>query len=216
MVMSENCQDNNQKYNKEQESTEEKPAHKAKESDTANTQRRYNPKKQKSLLASTIEMAVVIGVAFCIALLIQAFLIKPFTVRQVSMQPTLIEGDRMLINRLVYHFRDPRPGDIIVFKSPLSKKEDLVKRVVAVEGDRVSVYGGAFYLNGEKQVEPYINEQNFNGEYEETIIKPGKVFVLGDNRNKSGDSRSFGPIERDSIIGTAFFIYWPFKHWGGI
>lgn len=180
------------------------------------TNGREKTAKKRSALYSVLEIVGIVVAAFVIAMLVQAFLFKPFTVHQVSMQPTLIEGDRILINRLIYHFRDPKSGDVIVFHSPVTKEEDLVKRVVAVAGDSVAVHDGALYVNGEKRDEPYLKEQDFGGVFPETIIPAGQVFAMGDNRNNSGDSRLFGPVDKDSIIGEAFVIYWPIGHWGGV
>jgi signal peptidase I len=144
---------------------------------------------------------------------VQAFIIKPFTIHQVSMRPTLEEGDRVLISRLTYHFRDPARGDVIVFHSPMDSTEDLVKRIVAIPGDRVAVTEGKLYVNGEAQTEPYLLEQRTNDGLLEMEIPDGYVFVLGDNRNNSTDSRVFGAIPRDFIIGSALVVYWPFGHW---
>jgi signal peptidase I len=163
-----------------------------------------------------IEIVVIVAAAFAIALLVQWLLIKPFTIHQISMEPTLMEGDRILINRLTYHFRDPKAGDVIVFDSPINEDEDLVKRVVAVEGNTVAVHDGSLYVDGVAQDEPYLLEQDFRGEVPETTVPPGSVFVMGDNRNNSGDSRIFGPVAIGSIIGKAFVIYWPIGHWAGI
>jgi signal peptidase I len=179
-------------------------------------QARGAAKKKRSAWGMVIEVVVIVAAAFAIALLVQWLLIKPFTIHQISMQPTLMEGDRILINRLTYHFRDPQAGDVVVFDSPLNNDEDLVKRVVAVEGDTVAIRDGSLYVNGVAQEEPYLLEQDFQGEESETVIPAGQVFVLGDNRNNSGDSRIFGPIPRDSLIGSAFVIYWPIRHWGGL
>jgi signal peptidase I len=173
-------------------------------------------KKKRSTVGMVVEVVVIVAAAFAIALLVQWLLIKPFTIHQVSMQPTLMEGDRILINRLTYHFRDPQAGDVVVFNSPLNKDEDLVKRVVAVEGDRVAIRDGSLYVNDVAQEEPYLLEQDFRGEVSEMLVPAEQVFVLGDNRNNSGDSRIFGPIPRDSIIGSGFVIYWPIRHWGGL
>ena len=173
-------------------------------------------KKRRGALGMVIEVVVIVAAAFAIALLVQWLLVKPFTIHQVSMQPTLMEGDRILINRLTYHFRDPRSGDVVVFDSPINESEDLVKRVVAVEGDEVAIQDGSLFVNGVAQEEPYLLEQDFQGEEGETVVPAGHLFVLGDNRNNSGDSRIFGPIPADSIIGTGFVIYWPIGHWGGI
>ncbi len=172
--------------------------------------------KRSGLLRTVVEIVVIVVAALAIALLVQAFIVKPFTIHQVSMQPTLEEGDRILLNRLSYHFREPARGDIIVFHSPMHDDEDLVKRIVAVAGDRISVSDGELYVNGVAQDEPYLLEQDFEGVYPETEVPDGMVFVMGDNRNNSGDSRLFGPISKDLIIGCAFCVYWPIGHWRGL
>jgi signal peptidase I len=172
--------------------------------------------KKSSITRTLIEVVVIIAAAFAIALLVQAFIVKPFTIHQISMRPTLEEGDRILLNRLSYHFREPARGDIIVFHSPITEGEDLVKRIVAVADDRVSISGGKLSVNGVAQNEPYLLEPGFEGDLAETVIPAGEVFVMGDNRNNSGDSRMFGPISKDIIIGCAFCVYWPIGHWKGL
>jgi signal peptidase I len=172
------------------------------------------PKEKKSSIPGTIlEIVVIVTAAFVIALLVQAFLVKPFTIHQVSMRPTLEEGDRILLSRLSYKFGSPGRGDVVVFHSPINADEDLVKRIVAVENDRVAVHDGKLYVNGVAQTEPYLLEQDFGGDMAETTVPAGHVFVMGDNRNNSGDSRLFGPIPTNSIIGKAFCVYWPISHW---
>jgi len=172
--------------------------------------------KKSGALRAVAEVVVIVAAAFVVAMLVQAFIVKPFTIHQVSMQPTLLEGDRILLNRLSYHFRDPENGDIVVFHSPITEGEDLVKRVVAVAGDRVEIKDGSLFVNGERRVEPYLLEQGFRGELRETLVPEGMVFVMGDNRNNSGDSRYFGPIDKESIIGCAFCVYWPIGRWKGL
>ncbi len=173
-------------------------------------------KKKRSALSMVIEVVVIVVAAFAIAMLVQAFVVKPFTIHQVSMQNTLMEGDRILLNRMSYHFRDPARGDVIVFHSPMTKGEDLVKRVIGVPGDRLEIKGGILYLNGVAQDEPYLKEKLMRDDMAETIVPQGTVFVMGDNRNNSGDSRFFGPVPRNQIIGSAFCVYWPFGHWKGL
>jgi signal peptidase I len=170
-------------------------------------------RKKPSITGTIVEIVVIIAAAFAIALLVQAFLMKPFTIHQVSMRPTLEEGDRILLNRLSYRFRAEARGDIVVLHSPINVDEDLVKRIVAIENDRVAISGGKLYVNGVAQDEPYLLEQDFGGEMPEIRVPAGHVFVMGDNRNNSGDSRLFGPIPTKSIIGSAFLVYWPIRHW---
>lgn len=182
---------------------------------------RPEERRKHSTARTVLEIVVIVAAAFAIAMLVQAFIVKPFTIHQVSMRPTLQEGDRILINRLSYHFRDPKRGDIIVFHSPVTEGEDLVKRVVGLPGDRIAVSNGKLYVNGVAQSEPYLLEQNFNGTYPETgdqplVVPDGKLFVMGDNRNNSGDSRFFGPIDRSAVMGCAFVVYWPIGHWKGL
>jgi signal peptidase I len=169
--------------------------------------------RRSSAPRTIIEIVVIIAAAFVIALLVQAFLVKPFTIHQVSMRPTLEEGDRILLNRLAFRFGEPDRGDVIVFHSPINAGEDLVKRIVGVAGDTIEVKGGKLYRNGVAQDEPYILEQQIRDDYAASEVPVGEVFVMGDNRNNSGDSRSFGAIPIKTIIGKAFVVYWPVGHW---
>jgi signal peptidase I len=133
------------------------------------------------------------------------------------MEPTLETGDRVLVNRLSYHFRSPRAGDVIVFTPPDQEGADpFIKRVVAVGGDRVAVHGGNLYVNGVVLVEPYVKEYPILGEFPEITISADCVWVMGDNRNDSSDSRVFGEVPRENIVGVAFAIYWPLRHLGGL
>jgi len=156
-----------------------------------------------------VEVAVIVASALVLALLIQAFVVKPFYIPSSSMEPTLVQGDRVLINRFLYRFQKPQVGDVIVFHPPSAPEADYIKRVVAVEGDTVGVHGGTLYRNGERQGEPFIKEHPIRGETADRQVPSGTVFVMGDNRNSSGDSRSFGPVPLDSILGEAFSTYWP-------
>jgi len=173
-------------------------------------------RKKRTPLGMVIEVVIIVAAAFAIAMLVQAFIVKPFTIHQISMQPTLQERDRILLNRLSYHFRDPDRGDVVVFHSPMVEGEDLVKRVIGVPNDRVAVKDGDLYINGVLQEESYVLEREILDEDQEVLVPEGHVFVMGDNRNNSGDSRFFGPIEIDSIIGCAFCVYWPIGHWRGL
>ena len=170
-------------------------------------------RRRGGLLRTLLEIVIIVAAAFAIAMLVQAFLLKPFTVHQESMEPTLLEGDRILLSRLTYHFREPKVGDVVVFDSPLNESEDLVKRVVGVTGDRVGVKDGDLFVNGVAIPEPYLASQDFAGSLPEQIVPEGHVFVMGDNRDVSGDSRSFGPVSMERIIGEALCTYWPIGRW---
>ena len=164
-----------------------------------------------------VETIIIIAAAFVLAFLVQQFIIKPYTIPSPSMEPTLETGDRVLVNRLSYHFRSPEVGDVVVFRPPGSESaEPFIKRVVAVAGDTVSVHEGSLYVNGVTQVEPYVKEHPIDGELGEVTVNPGCVWVMGDNRNDSSDSRVFGEVPRESIVGVAFAIYWPPGHMGGL
>jgi signal peptidase I len=164
-----------------------------------------------------IELVVILAAAFVLALLVQQFVVKPFAIPSPSMEPTLVEGDRVLVNRLVYHFRSPQRGDVIVFHPPGRPGSDpFIKRVVAVGGDTVAVHDGLLYVNGVPQDEPFIKEHPIVGDFPETTIPQGFVWAMGDNRNNSGDSRVFGPVSVKAIMGEAFAVYWPLNRIRGL
>jgi signal peptidase I len=163
--------------------------------------------KGKGALAEYLVIAIV---AFVLVFgFIRPFVVKSFWIPSESMVPTLEVGDRLFVNRFVYRFNEPARGDIVVFDSPESEDE-LIKRVVAVPGDRVRVANGVLKLNGEFQEEPYVRPQFPDGSvYGPTKVPEGEVFVMGDNRGNSRDSRFIGTIPIESIQGEAFFRFWP-------
>jgi signal peptidase I len=164
-----------------------------------------------------LEVVVIVAAAFLLALLLQLFVVKPFEIPSESMEPTLVMGDRVLVNRMVYHFRSPERGDVIVFDPPgVDSTEPFIKRVVAIAGDTVSVHDGLLWVNGKAQDEPYLKDATIFEDYPEVTIEPGHVWAMGDNRNNSGDSRVFGQVSEDLIIGEAFAVYWPPRHMKGL
>jgi signal peptidase I len=165
----------------------------------------------------TVEVVVIVAAAFVLALLVQQFVVKPFAIPSPSMEPTLVEGDRVLVNRLVYHFRSPERGDVMVFHPPGRPGSDpFIKRIVAVGGDTIAVRDGLLWVNGVAQDEPFIKEHPIVGDFPETMVPVGFVWAMGDNRNNSGDSRVFGPVSVKEIMGEAFAIYWPLNHLSGL
>lgn len=144
--------------------------------------------------------------------------IKPTIVKEHSMEATLYENDYLLINKLAYiSSLDPKHEDIIVFESDIrneenGKKKYLIKRVVGVENDIIDIRDGFVYRNGEKIDEPYIKEQYTDGDITQLIVPKNQVFVMGDNREVSLDSRSeeVGMIDEDRILGKAFIRLYPF------
>lgn len=138
-------------------------------------------------------------------------------VESVSMQETLIEGDFVLVNRLAYQvwgFETGaiKRGDVIVFDPPVDSDEPYVKRVIGLPGDEVVIKDGAVFINGTLVEEPYTEAYLRNGGTWE--VPEGEIFVMGDNRNNSSDSRSWGTVPVENIIGKALFIYWPINQWG--
>jgi signal peptidase I len=134
-----------------------------------------------------------------------------------SMDPTLAEGQRLIVSRLNYLFGDPARGDIIVFNSPRPREPNeppLIKRVIGVPGDRIEIIDRQVYVNGGPVAEPYINgpcQRCRDGSWE---LGADEYFVMGDNRDVSNDSRAFGPVRHDLIIGEAVFRIWPLDVFG--
>ncbi|HET7445973.1 MAG TPA: signal peptidase I [Solirubrobacterales bacterium] len=183
-------------------------------------------------------MVVIVALALGLALAIQAWLIKPYQIPSESMEPTLDVGQRVLVNRFIYDFKDPKIGDIVVFHPPAGadgngpecgvhrqnnepcpkptaaeSSQNFIKRIVAGPGDTLSVKEGHPVVNGvEKTDEPYTNPcgGGYSCNMPTTIkIPPGHYFMMGDNRGASDDSRFWGPVPEDWIIGEAFATYWP-------
>jgi signal peptidase I len=178
-------------------------------------------------------VVLVVGIVFGV----QAWLVKPYRIPSGSMEPTLAIGQRVLVNRFIYHFTDPSPGDIVVFHPPAGAEEGqqcgephqaleacprptanqssetFIKRIVAGPGDTLSVREGHPVVNGvEKKDEPYITPCGGGlacNLPKAITIPPGDYFMMGDNRGESDDSRFWGPIPRSWIIGEAFATYWP-------
>lgn len=134
-------------------------------------------------------------------------------VESISMQPTLYAGNFVLVNKLAYQLGKPSRGDIIVFRYPPDPTQvPYIKRVIGLPGDRVSITGGKVYINGAQLIEPYlITTTNRGGEW---TVPEGNLFVMGDNRNNSSDSRSWGFVPLQNVIGKAEVVYWPPQKWG--
>ncbi len=131
-----------------------------------------------------------------------------------SMLPTLHDGEFVLVNKLAYRTGTPTRGDIIVFRSTTEANLDLIKRIIGLPGDRVSIGNGHVNVNGQVLDEPYINAApNYSGEW---TVPAGSLFVLGDNRNDSSDSHMWGFLPEQNVIGKALLIYWPPPEWAMI
>lgn len=172
--------------------------------------------------------SVIVG-ALVMALLVKAYLFQAFYIPSPSMEPTLSNGDRIIVNKLSYRLHEVNRGDVVVFKAPqgaVNGIEDLIKRVIALPGETISTEDGRVRIDGGLLLEPYLVAQdltsgfalppgclNPTGAVDTCLVPPGHVFVLGDNRGNSKDGRFFGPIPEESIAGRAFLRVWPL---GGI
>ena len=169
-------------------------------------------RKRKKRKAGLTELVVTIVVAFVLVFgFVRPYVVEAFRIPSESMVPTLEIGDRVLANKFVYRFSEPERGDIVVFDS-IGEDDDqtLIKRVVGVAGDEIQVRNGDLYVNGEAQEEPYLNEEIPSAaSYGPTVVPEGHVFVMGDNRGNSADSRVFGPLPLENLKGAAFMRFWP-------
>ena len=140
-------------------------------------------------------------------------LIGRYRIDGSSMNPTLLDGEYLVINNLSYLLDEPEVGDIIVFRHPRNEL-NLIKRVIGLPGDNVKIDNGTVWVNGEALDEPYIAASpNYSGEWD---VPPDTIFVLGDNRNNSSDSHSWGFLPEENLLGKAFFVYWPPADWGEV
>lgn len=187
--------------------------------------------RRNARVRSTIEWVAVIVGALVVALVVKTFLFQAFYIPSASMEPTLTEGDRVLVNKLSYDLHDVNRGDIVVFEltpddvGPDGIK-DLIKRVVGLPGDIIETRDGVVYVNDRRLEEPYLAEGMITGDpatgnnpgIARQTIPAGMVFVMGDNRSNSHDSRyaDRGPIPVDSIVGRAFVIVWPLSSISGL
>ncbi len=164
-------------------------------------------KKPKSQLRELIET---VGSAVIIAALIMIFIARAYTVNGDSMLPTLHHGERLLIDKISYRFIEPSRGEIIVFKNPSNTREQFVKRVIGLPGDKVAIIQGVVYINDQPIEEDYTLAPARIG-FAPQIVPEGTYFVLGDNRNNSEDSRfsRVGFLPRELIVGRAVWRYWP-------
>lgn len=182
------------------------------------------------------ELPVLVVIAFGIALLLKSFVVQAFYIPSASMEPTLQVGDRVLVEKISTRFGEPRRGDVVVFEKdlgaplpdededvferignsfrelfgfPVGGKQDFIKRVIAVEGDTVEGREGRVFVNGEQIEEPYLPEGVETSEFGPADIPTDMVFVMGDNRSNSDDSRNFGPVPVSTVVGEAFLLIWP-------
>jgi signal peptidase I len=159
------------------------------------------------------EITKVVILALLIVLPIRYFLFQPFIVKGQSMEPNFHTGDYLIVDEISYRFSDPKRGDVIVFKYPLQPNQRYIKRVIGLPGEKVEIKNGLVFINGNPLDESsYLSQKLFTDEkgFHEIILEKDQYFVLGDNRISSSDSRVWGVVPRDKIIGKVFVRIWPF------
>jgi signal peptidase I len=161
-----------------------------------------------SVKSSIIEWGVAVISALLIAVVIRFFLFSPYEVNGTSMYPTLDGNELLIVNKIIYDVSSPSYGDIVVFHT--EEQRDFIKRVIGVPGDKIEVKDGFVYRNNKRLTEPYLAEKMI-GDFAAVTVPKGHLFVLGDNRNNSKDSRIIGSVDDSAIVGRADLVVMPFK-----
>ncbi|WP_195573113.1 signal peptidase I [Paenibacillus sp. 1001270B_150601_E10] len=197
------------------------------ESQVSNSSSAGSSEKQtRSNKNELLEWVKAIAVAVVLVVVVRWLLFAPFIVDGPSMEPNFWTGERLIVNKVLYNFREPERGEVVVFHVP-QENRDLIKRVIGVAGDTIEYKGDDLFVNGEKIDEPYLkealdeahargelyNDRDYPNEMQtETKVPEGHIFVLGDHRNNSTDSRALGFISLEDVIGRADVIFWPIKN----
>lgn len=174
---------------------------------------------RNSFINFVLDLVKIVVISLAIIIPVRYFLIQPFYVQGSSMEPNFKNSEYLIIDEVSYNFNSPRRGDVVVFKYPRNQQEYFIKRIIGLPGEKVKFRDGDIYIyndiyeHGIKLEEEYLPEETesyYSKEEEKTIeLEEDEYYVLGDNRNSSRDSRSFGPIKEDMIIGRAMFRGWP-------
>lgn len=169
------------------------------------------------------EWAHSIVVALILTLIIRTFVVQAFKIPSGSMRPTLLEGDKLFVNKYVYRFEKPKRGDIIVFRFPNDPKKDFIKRLVASGGETVEIRDGRLYVDGDVLDDTdtfgrffYYNHDPYGGPDEKVRVPEDSYYVLGDNSANSTDSRFWGFVPKKNVLGKAFFRWWPPRRIGTV
>ncbi len=165
-----------------------------------------------------LETVLLLAAAFVLAQLVRTYVVQPFVIPTGSMEPTIAISDRVLVNKFAYRFREPEPGDIVVFDDPTGETPALIKRVVAVPGQTIDIRDGIVTVDGVAFDEPYVHgkETDPGGVGLPYTVGPGEVWLMGDNRPNSKDSRWLGAQPFAALRGVAFATYWPLDRLGGL
>lgn len=175
--------------------------------------RRSSKKKKKSAVR---EIAEVILIALALSLFIKTFVAGNYWIPSESMVPTIEVNDKVVVTNFSYWFGEPERGDVIVFQFPLDTKKDYIKRCIGLPGETVEFKDSHLYINGVLVDEPYLPEGLTFEDYGPITVPDGQYFMCGDNRNHSADSRVWGFLPKQLIIGKAQAIYWPFNRWSAL
>lgn len=176
-------------------------------------------------LHGVLEFIIMLAIAVVLVFGIQYFLLQPYKIPTGSMTPTIEIGDYVLSEKVTYHSRGPQAGEVVTFADPTNANQILIKRCIATAGQTVDLRDGAVYVNGVMQTESYTHGKPsypLSPTYaNKTITYPytvpsGEIWVMGDNRTNSADSRYFGSVPVSSVTGHAFYIYWPFSQAGSL
>jgi len=176
----------------------------------------------KNLTKFFFELFEIVVFSLAIFLVVYLLIMQPHKIQGASMEPNFHNNEYLITDKITYRLREPQKGDVIVFRSPPTYQEELIKRIIGVPGDSVSIENGMVIVNGTTLKESYIPDdfatlsRRFIKEGEIKIVPDNSYFVLGDNREHSLDSREFGFVEKDKITGIARFIYWPASEFGFI
>jgi signal peptidase I len=167
------------------------------------------PSRGRGIVRFVRELLETILPALLIALLINVFVGQATRVEGQSMEPNLHSEQRLVVEKLSYRFHGPQRFDIVVLKMPSQGEELLIKRVIGLPGETIEIRDGLVYVDGNPLEEPFTDDLTHAGQESVVIVPPLHIYVMGDNRDRSNDSRSFGPVSIDNIVGRAWFSYWP-------
>ena len=167
-----------------------------------------------------LDLIETIVMALAIFVVVYLFLFQPHQVKGNSMLPNFHDGEYILTDKVSYRFTGPQRGDVIIFKAPKNEEVDYIKRIIGLPGETIKIEGGYIYIDNQKLPETYIpsdfvsNAGSFLTEGAQYLIPNERYFAMGDNRNHSSDSREWGTVKKEEIVGRAFLRYWPINEFG--
>lgn len=173
------------------------------------------PKQPTPIKEHIIELFQTLVIFATIAIIIYWLIAQPHKVSGASMFPNFKDGDFIITDKLTYKLAEPKRGDVVVFKNPRDESEDFIKRIMGLPGDRIKVENGHVYINGKMVNEGFLKSDvvtpggSFMHEGQEIVVQPGEYIAMGDNRQHSSDSREWGFVTKQEIIGRVFLRYWP-------